>query len=208
MSVQEDAALARKRRMEQRRSSVGSDSLPAAKKVRLEYDGNVSTSEDCDNDNDCNSVVLSSDHEDEDGHTSLPSIRGIKKQSRYEPGVPMTKEELQKWRKAARRVRNRESAAASRAKTRDRIAELEAQVSELQSLLLEAKARIAELEEEKGPRSSPLPTVSPISSPKSSSLVTHLDQHAPLTPDVFSLDCSRNAPLNLVASINPRPTAV
>lgn len=50
-------------------------------------------------------------------------------QARYDPDVPMTKEETARWRREARRVRNRESAAASRAKTRDRIAELEEEVN-------------------------------------------------------------------------------
>merc|ERR1711935_202461 len=57
-----------------------------------------------------------------------PSITGIKKQSRYIPGVPMTKEELKTWRKEARRVRNRESAAASRRRNRDLLGVLEGEV--------------------------------------------------------------------------------
>ena len=36
-----------------------------------------------------------------------------KYQNRYEPEVPMTKEELAEWRREARKKRNRESAAAS-----------------------------------------------------------------------------------------------
>jgi len=75
-----------------------------------------------------------------------PSLRGIKKQARYVPGVPMTKEELTAWRKEARRVRNRESAAASRNKTRQRIVDLEEQVEALQSKYAAALERIQELE--------------------------------------------------------------
>lgn len=58
---------------------------------------------------------------------------GIKKQARYVPEEPlnMTKDELSNWRKEARRVRNRESAAASRQKTRQRIEELEGDISVL-----------------------------------------------------------------------------
>merc|ERR1712137_959697 len=62
-----------------------------------------------------------------------PHITGIKKQSRYDPGVSMTREELKAWRKEARRVRNRESAAASRKKNKERITELETEVEALQT---------------------------------------------------------------------------
>lgn len=62
-----------------------------------------------------------------------PSITGIKKASRYVPGVPMTKEELKVWRKEARRVRNRESAAASRKRNKERIDELESELDVLKS---------------------------------------------------------------------------
>jgi len=46
---------------------------------------------------------------------------------KYVPDVPMTKEQTAAWRREARRVRNRQSAAASRQKTRHRITELEEQ---------------------------------------------------------------------------------
>ena len=77
----------------------------------------------------------------------LSSIRGIKKQARYEPTVPMSsKAELTAWRKEARRIRNRESAAASRNKTRQRIEELEKDLSHMQKLYQAALDRIALLE--------------------------------------------------------------
>jgi len=82
--------------------------------------------------------VLSKNH--------LASIRGVKKMSRYDPGIPMTKEELTLWRKEARRVRNRESASASRQKTRQRIEELEDEVGSLRSKYSAALRRIEELE--------------------------------------------------------------
>eukprot|EP00591_Stephanopyxis_turris_P004341 CAMPEP_0195520706 /NCGR_PEP_ID=MMETSP0794_2-20130614/17461_1 /TAXON_ID=515487 /ORGANISM="Stephanopyxis turris, Strain CCMP 815" /LENGTH=311 /DNA_ID=CAMNT_0040650123 /DNA_START=9 /DNA_END=941 /DNA_ORIENTATION=+ len=53
--------------------------------------------------------------------------------TRYEPDVPMTKEEAEAWRKEARRLRNRESAAASRQKVRGRITELESQMKHWKS---------------------------------------------------------------------------
>ena len=81
---------------------------------------------------------------------ALARIPGVKKQARYvpavDPGVKMTKEELTLWRKEARRVRNRESAAASRQKTQGRITELEGQVATLTSKYQAALAHIAKLE--------------------------------------------------------------
>ena len=77
----------------------------------------------------------------------LASIKGVKKHARYEPVVPLPKHELTKWRKEARRVRNRESAAASRRKTRERIEELESQVTTLEHKYSTALQRIAELEQ-------------------------------------------------------------
>mmetsp|Transcript_24928 Transcript_24928/g.72095 ORF Transcript_24928/g.72095 Transcript_24928/m.72095 type:complete len:238 (+) Transcript_24928:60-773(+) len=53
-----------------------------------------------------------------------------KAQNKYEPDVPMTKEEAAAWRREQRRKRNRESAAASRQKQRDRIVELETELGE------------------------------------------------------------------------------
>jgi hypothetical protein len=69
-----------------------------------------------------------------DSETSEPKRRklsesakskGKKPQMKYDPEVPMTKEEAAAWRREQRRKRNRESAAASRQRQRDRISELE-----------------------------------------------------------------------------------
>ena len=69
--------------------------------------------------------------------SSLPTVKSVSdtgstnpktKQISYTPNVPMNKEQLTAWRREARRVRNRQSAAASRQKIRDRIEELESQV--------------------------------------------------------------------------------
>lgn len=76
-----------------------------------------------------------------------PHITGIKKQSRYDPGVAMTKEELKAWRKEARRVRNRESAAASRQKNREAIDKLETEVKAVQTKYDAALQYILDLEE-------------------------------------------------------------
>ncbi|KAL3780721.1 hypothetical protein ACHAW5_010246 [Stephanodiscus triporus] len=62
------------------------------------------------------------------------------------PTVPMSKEELSQWRKEQRRERNRESAAASRNKTRSRIEELEGEVEswKIKYQDMEAKVRCME----------------------------------------------------------------
>jgi hypothetical protein len=124
-------ALARKRRIELRnmqRSNAGDEDLDSescAERKRARFE----------------EVVV-------DPVTSKPkpSITGIKKQSRYDPGVPMDRVELKVWRKEARRVRNRESAAASRNRNRECITELEAEVDVLNSKYAAALQRIIELE--------------------------------------------------------------
>jgi hypothetical protein len=78
--------------------------------------------------------------------SNLAAVPGFKQGSRYEPEVPMARAALSEWRKQARRVRNRESAAASRQKTRDRIEELESEVAELHDKYEAALKRIAQLE--------------------------------------------------------------
>jgi len=68
----------------------------------------------------------------------------------YEPDVEMTKEQLAAWRREARRVRNRESAAASRRKTKDRIEELEKEVDEYKTKYEAALQKLAQYEGEGG----------------------------------------------------------
>ena len=70
-----------------------------------------------------------------------------KYQNRYEPDVPMTKEQLAEWRREARKKRNRESAAASRNKVRTRITELEGEVKEWKSKYNALMTRIEQLEQ-------------------------------------------------------------
>lgn len=72
-----------------------------------------------------------------------------KTQIQYNPDVPMTKEQLTSWRREMRRVRNRESAAASRRKVRDRIEELEEEVDIWKKRYEEAMARLTEAEARK-----------------------------------------------------------
>ncbi len=123
----------RKQRIEMRQlQRFGSDDdLQPSKRVR--YDDSASSSS-------------SNSGDEESSSAANTSIRGYKKHARYVPEVPMTKAELSAWRKEARRVRNRESAAASRQKTRSRIEELESEVDKLQEKYLQALQRIADLE--------------------------------------------------------------
>ena len=74
---------------------------------------------------------------------------GKKTQIQYNPDVPMSKEQLTAWRREMRRVRNRESAAASRRKVRDRIQELEQEVKCWKDRYEEVMARLAQAEGKK-----------------------------------------------------------
>nr|BAK53450.1 bZIP transcription factor [Phaeodactylum tricornutum] len=75
-----------------------------------------------------------------------PGDNSKKTQIRYDPDVPMPKDQLAAWRREARRVRNRESAAASRAKIRCRITELETEVSGWKDKYTQAMERLEELQ--------------------------------------------------------------
>jgi hypothetical protein len=87
-----------------------------------------------------------------DSDTLPPKKRKVSKkeskktQVRYDPEVPMDKEQLAAWRKEARRVRNRESAAASRQRIRDRINELEGEVGQWKQKYAMAMERLEQLE--------------------------------------------------------------
>lgn len=70
-----------------------------------------------------------------------------KTQIRYDPDVPMSKDQLAAWRREARRVRNRESAAASRQRIRNRISELEEEVGEWKTKYSQAIKRLEALEQ-------------------------------------------------------------
>ena len=74
---------------------------------------------------------------------------GKKTQIQYNPDVPMSKEELTAWRREMRRVRNRESAAASRRKVRDRIEELEDEVKTWKERYAEVMVKLSEAESKK-----------------------------------------------------------
>ena len=76
--------------------------------------------------------------------TASKSSEGKKAQISYNPDVNMTKEQLTAWRREMRRVRNRESAAASRRKVRDRIEELEEEVDVWKKRYAEVMAKLGE----------------------------------------------------------------
>eukprot|EP00543_Licmophora_paradoxa_P005156 CAMPEP_0202447430 /NCGR_PEP_ID=MMETSP1360-20130828/6188_1 /ASSEMBLY_ACC=CAM_ASM_000848 /TAXON_ID=515479 /ORGANISM="Licmophora paradoxa, Strain CCMP2313" /LENGTH=166 /DNA_ID=CAMNT_0049064515 /DNA_START=14 /DNA_END=514 /DNA_ORIENTATION=- len=69
-----------------------------------------------------------------------------KTQIRYDPETPMDKDQLAAWRREARRVRNRESAAASRQRIRDRINELESEVEDWKKKYMEAAAQLEDIQ--------------------------------------------------------------
>jgi len=142
---------ARRRRMERRRASSKRTILKDEDDGDEDYDDNESYNEETPDESGSSEEDASNpsalNNNSKKRKTPLSQIRGIKKQARYEPEVPMSKSELAAWRKEARRVRNRESAAASRQKTRQRIEELEAQVGALQSRYDAAVQRIQELEQ-------------------------------------------------------------
>mmetsp|Transcript_22453 Transcript_22453/g.53002 ORF Transcript_22453/g.53002 Transcript_22453/m.53002 type:complete len:252 (+) Transcript_22453:190-945(+) len=77
---------------------------------------------------------------------TICASKSKKTQIRYDPDVPMNKDQLAAWRREARRVRNRESAAASRQRIRNRISELEDEVGEWKAKYSVALQRLEALE--------------------------------------------------------------
>lgn len=84
-----------------------------------------------------------------DGSKAKNGCRSKKTQIRYDPSVPMDKEQLAAWRREARRVRNRESAAASRQRIRGRISELEVEVNDWKTKYETAVGRLQQMEDAK-----------------------------------------------------------
>jgi len=65
-----------------------------------------------------------------DSHSSTISSKIVDPEVRYSPDVSMTEEELAVWRREQRRIRNRDSAAMTRRKTRDLITNLKNNVAD------------------------------------------------------------------------------
>ncbi|KAL3920726.1 MAG: hypothetical protein SGILL_003111 [Bacillariaceae sp.] len=85
------------------------------------------------------------------GVTTIKKKTTTKKpQMKYDPDVPMTKEEAAVWRREQRRKRNRESAALSRQRQRDRISELEVEVADWKHKVDSIMSRIKSLEDASG----------------------------------------------------------
>jgi hypothetical protein len=78
------------------------------------------------------------------------SQKSKKPQMKYDPDVPMNKEDAAVWRREQRRKRNRESAAASRQRQRDRIAELEVECDGWKDKFASIMKKIKDLEEASG----------------------------------------------------------
>lgn len=174
------SSRARKRRMERRQKD--------GKKPRVEEEWSDPREEGSDSDASGPPTTLSKD--------ALALIPGVKKQARYVPAVNMSKDELTLWRKEARRVRNRESAAASRQKTQKRIVELEGVVGELNAKYQAALRRIAELEAANSSSAwKPVPLhsdESPVMTPHESPVMTPHPVSPPLSPrESFSLDSTK-----------------
>merc|ERR1712238_631279 len=81
---------------------------------------------------------------------TVPMNKKKKLQLRYDPDVPMTEEETAVWRIDQRRKRNRESAALTRQKQRDRIGVLAVEVQAWKSKHATIMERIQQLETEAG----------------------------------------------------------
>jgi len=113
-----------------------------------------------------------------------------KPQMKYDPDVPMTKEEATVWRREQRRKRNRESAAASRQRQRDRITELESEVGDWKAMVEDMMAKIDALERETGHISTITTTLTEVKQVVSSS--GHQIVSPPLTKSIHPRASSPN----------------
>ena len=115
-------------------------------------DGNLSSSSSSSFEGSCVAVkkqrkVVVSDDETASLGDMCVAIKKPKPQMKYDPEVPMTKEEATAWRRDQRRRRNRESAAASRQRQRDRIDELEMELNHWKSKFEAVQGEIRALQD-------------------------------------------------------------
>lgn len=145
-TVPDNSAEARKRRREILSTQRGSspDAVPSS-----HQSGDVASS---------GNLRKRKMSDDANGNTK---VKAKKPQMKYEPDVPMTKEEAAIWRREQRRKRNRESAAASRQRQRDRITELEGEVEGWKDKYSDTLDKIREMEQKLGlpPTSEFIPVV-------------------------------------------------
>jgi hypothetical protein len=149
MTENNDPAAARKRRKEimqslraeNKKEGEAEDALPPKKRKAIKKAAA-----------EAKAAAVADEEEDEDEEPPVvdteedPDNMDKKMQIRYDPEVPMNKEQLAAWRREARRVRNRESAAASRQRIRDRITELEVERDEWKTRFSQATDRLTHLE--------------------------------------------------------------
>jgi hypothetical protein len=125
------------------------------------------------------------------GRTKASGRSSAKKpQKKYDPGVPMSREQAAAWRREQRKKRNRESAAASRQRQRDRIEELDLEIQEWKARYASIMAQVRELEgqcvEESVRPTSPVDgvpkAVTPRASPTSSLSIGASDRESDKAP--------------------------
>ena len=167
-----DASAARKRRREilasQRQALEFTSSLAGkttnyedghVKKVRRVSD--ISEMENCSTSLVCNGPITAVTAK-KSTNTKKKVTTKKKPQMKYDPDVPMSKEEAAAWRREQRRKRNRESAALSRQRQRDRIGDLEVEVEQWKNKVESIMERIKSLEAASGIDSSTLVPETPL----------------------------------------------
>eukprot|EP00558_Chaetoceros_sp_UNC1202_P012270 CAMPEP_0197238806 /NCGR_PEP_ID=MMETSP1429-20130617/5313_1 /TAXON_ID=49237 /ORGANISM="Chaetoceros sp., Strain UNC1202" /LENGTH=257 /DNA_ID=CAMNT_0042698065 /DNA_START=40 /DNA_END=813 /DNA_ORIENTATION=+ len=160
----------------------------------------------------CTAEPPSVDSEDEQRTRTMSDASADKKtkrpQMRYEPDIPMTKDEAAVWRREQRRKRNRESAAASRQRQRDRISELEEEVDEWKDRFQAAMDRLSKLEALQGPTADQPDIVtsardSVAVSPCPSPDLTPVSPQPTLSSDDLGLSCDGTEPIQMPLDTMP-----
>lgn len=126
---------------------------------------------------------------DDDTDDSAPPPKK-KPQLKYDPDVPMTKEEAAVWRREQRRQRNRLSAALSRQRQRNHITELEGEVQEWKTKYEAVMAKIQAMEQQQQR------SVSPVPSSTTNSTTVPSPTSSAMFPDVLALEENLKLPLN------------
>eukprot|EP00536_Pseudo-nitzschia_multiseries_P003015 jgi/Psemu1/318055/estExt_fgenesh1_pm.C_430008 len=156
-----DASAARKRRREilaSQRQAMEAVTITASTKIADYEEVHVKkvrrVSDITDDGNSHAASIVSASDSDTPTRNTTASKKKIatkkKPQMKYDPDVPMSKEEAAAWRREQRRKRNRESAALSRQRQRDRIGDLEIEVDQWKNKVESIMERIKKLEEASG----------------------------------------------------------